>query len=80
MTLKHLRDYIDSLDLDEVQTDVELVVYVHDESNAAKGYFIRENMLDFGLFFTCDGIGKPYLSISGESLRDVPDLYIGDEG
>lgn len=56
MTLKDLRDYIDSLgDLNEVQFDVELVVHIKDNQNGA---------LDFGFKVGC----KLYLSIIGESL------------
>lgn len=59
------------LDLNEVQPDVELVVHVHDDSNAADGYFcatICDNMADFDLIFPDDSRYKPYLSIAGDSF------------
>lgn len=73
MTLKDLRDFINALDLNEVQSDVELVVHVHDDSNAAKGYSICDNMVDFDLFIPDDSRCKPYLSIFGETFIDFLD-------
>lgn len=71
MTIKDLRDYIDSLDLNEVQSDVELVVHVKDDHNGADDYGFCDILADFNLVFPEHE--KPYLSLLGESFAEYLD-------
>lgn len=71
MTLKDLREYIDSLDLNEVQSDVELVVNVKGFHNGAGDYGFLDTLADFNLIFPKDK--KPYLSLLGESYVEFLD-------
>lgn len=71
MTLKDLRDYIDSLDLNEVQSDVELVVHINGCHNGAVDYGFSDTLVDFNLKFPENE--KPYLSLLGESFVDFLD-------
>lgn len=73
MTLKDLRDYLNGLDLNEVQSDVELVVHIKDNQNGASDFGFSDTMADFHLIFP-DKVGcKPYLSITGESFDEYLD-------
>lgn len=79
MTLKDLRDYIDSLDLNEVQSYVELVVHIKDNQNGALDFGFVDVMADFQLVIP-DKVGcKPYLSITGESFNDYFDSLDQDD-
>lgn len=73
MRLKDLRDYIDSLDLDEVDSYVELVVHVKNHQNGALDFGIVDIMADFQLVFPDKVCSKPYLSILGETFTDYLD-------
>lgn len=61
MNLKSLRDYLNCLNLDEVQPEVEVVYHTQDGSYS-------ETMACFTL--CTDKYNKPYLSISCESFLD----------
>lgn len=63
MNLKTLRDYLNSLNLDEVQPDVEIVYHASDGTHC-------EDMACFNLVSPSDPKFKPYLSISCESFLE----------
>lgn len=71
MTLKHLRDYINMLDLDEVESFVEIIVHVSDNQNGALDFDFFDVVSDFHLVISDEG--KAYLSISGKSFTDYLD-------
>lgn len=69
MMLKDLKDYINSLDLNEVQSNVVIVSY--DQANdGAKGHANVSVLADFNLCLCDDRIHRPYLSLYTEDFVD----------
>lgn len=71
LNIKTLRDYLNSLDLDEVSKDVCIVYHSSDGTHC-------ESMDDFQLCFP-DGCFKPYLSIYTESFVQALDDFGNDD-
>lgn len=72
MTLKDLKTFINSLDLDNVQPYVSIVSY-EQGNDGAKGHAIVSDLADFDLTFI-DYDHKPYLSLLTDDFIDSIDF------